>query len=91
MPMESKEPVSVGKMCAARADIGSDGKFRVAVCVLFITCPLGRATEIPSSPTGLMSSKTAASGREMKLPVVPVSAFMEWVETKEESLLADKL
>ena len=84
--MESKEPVSDGKMCAARADKGNEGKFRVAVCVLLITCPLGRDTDIPLA-TGVMSNNTAASGRAMKFPVVPVSALIEWVETKEESLL----
>jgi len=83
MPMDSKEPVSVGNRCAARAANGSEGRFRVAVCVLRITCPLGRETDIPST-TGLMSSSTAASGRAMKLPVVPVSALIEWVATEEE-------
>ena len=66
-----------------RADNGNEGKFSVAVCVLIIIWPLGSATEIPLT-TGLTSSKTAASGSDMKFPVVPVSAFIEWVETKEE-------
>lgn len=43
MLIDNKEPVSVGKMCVERAAKGSDGKLRVAVCVLWITCcPLGR-------------------------------------------------
>ncbi len=83
MPMDTKEPVSVGKRCAARAANGNEGRLRVAVCVLRITCPLGRETEIPST-TGLMSSSTSASEYAMKLPVVPVSTLIEWVVAEEE-------
>ena len=90
MPMESKEPVSEGKMCAARADNGNEGKFRVAVCVLLITCLLGRETEIPLA-TGVMSNNAAASGRAIKFPVIPVSALIEWVESKEESFFCEIL
>ena len=88
--MDSKEPVSVGKRCAARAANGNEGRLRVAVCVLRITCPLGRETEIPLT-TGLMSSSTAASGNAMKLPVVPVSALIEWVAAEEENSGSEKV
>ena len=84
MPMDTKNPVSVGKRCAARAASGSEGRLRVAVCVLRITCPLGRDTDIPLT-MGLMSSSTAASESAMKLPVVPVSALIEWVVAEEDN------
>ena len=90
MPMDSKEPVRLGKRCAARAANGNEGRLREAVCVLRITCPLGRETEIPST-TGLMSSSTAASGNAMKLPVVlPVSKLIEWVVAEEDKAGSEK-
>ena len=52
--------------------------------------PFGRDTEMPLV-VGHMSRSTAASGRAIKLPVVPVSALMEWVETEEKDCCLDKL
>ena len=55
-----------------------------------IISPFGRDTEMPLF-VGQMSRSTAASGRAIKLPVVPVSAFIEWVETEDNDCWSDKL
>jgi hypothetical protein len=89
IPVDSKDPVSPGKTCATRADIGIEGEFNVAVLVLVIMSPFGSATEMPLV-AGRIFKGTAASRSAMKLPVVPVSALIEWVETKEIGLF-DKL
>ena len=52
--------------------------------------PFGRDTEMPLF-VGQMSRSTAASGRAIKLPVVPVSALIEWVETEDNDCWSDKL
>ena len=80
--MDSREPWRVGKMCASRAAMGKVGKFRVAVCVLIMTWPSGSETERPFT-AGWMSRRTEILEREIKCPVVPVSALMEWVEAEE--------
>ena len=54
-----------------------------------IMSPFGSATEMPLA-AGRIFKSTAASGRVIKLPVVPVLALIEWVETKE-IVLFDKL
>ena len=86
IPIERRDPVRPGNMCAARADSGSEGRFNVAVCVLVIMSPFGRATDMPLL-VGHISNRTAASGSAIKFPVVPVSALIEWVETKEVGVI----
>ena len=75
-PIDSREPLSVGKMCASCAAAGNVGKFSV-------TWPSGSATDMPLT-AGLMLSKTEISERAIKFPVVPVSALIEWVEAEEK-------
>ena len=90
MLMERRDPVSPGNTCAVRAESGSDGRFNVAVWVLVIISPFGRDTEMPLF-VGQMSRSTAASKRAIKLPVVPVSALIEWVETEDNDCWSAKL
>ena len=80
--MDSREPWSVGKTCASRAAMGKVDKFRVAVCVLIMTWPSGSETERLFT-AGWMSRRKEILEREIKCPVVPVSALMEWVEGEE--------
>ena len=54
---------------------------KVAVLVRVIMSTSESATEMPLVARYVFKS-TAASGQTMKLPVVPVSALIEWLETK---------
>ena len=81
-PMEISEPSQPGKMSMRRAVSGSWGRLSNALWVDVVVLPSGSITRIDLSES-LMSVSAEASLKDMKWPVVPVSALavlvvIEW-------------
>ena len=72
--MDSKEPTHFGKMSTPRAAMGNEGMLRRPVCVDTSVLPSGNTTVTGCFVT-LTSRMMCVSSREIKFPVVPVSAF----------------
>ena len=73
-PIDNKEPTHCGKMSTPRAAMGNDGMFRRPVWVDTAVLPSGKIT-VTGFLVTLTSSMICVSSREIKFPVVPVSAF----------------
>ena len=72
--MDRSEPTHCGKISTLRASIGKDGKFRKPECEETAVLPSGKTTVIAFA-VGTTFKMTCASLKEMKLPVLPVSAL----------------
>ena len=73
-PMDRREPTHWGKISTLRAAMGSAGRLRTPVCVDTAVLPSGRRT-LTGLEVDCTSNIILWSLREIKFPVVPVSAL----------------
>ena len=72
--MDKREPTHFGNMSTLRASIGRDGRFRIPECEDTAVLPSGNIT-VTAFLVGSTFKITCASLKEIKLPVLPVSAL----------------